>query len=106
ITDNSQGQVNTDRLELGEGISEQDLWLSRVYDDLRIDFLGGYGDRVQIKDWYKSPNNQIEAIQLSDGQALLQSQVNVLIEAMAAFSPPAAGQMRFTPAQEAALAPV
>jgi len=106
LIEDSRGFPSTDRLVLGEGIRENDLWLSRAYDDLRILFLGGYGDSVQIKDWYKSPNQQLEAIQLSDGQALLQSQVNVLVEAMAAFGAPAAGQIRFTPAQETALAPV
>lgn len=106
ISDNSQGDSNTDRLVVGEGIREHDLWFSRVYDDLRIQFLGSYGDRVQIKDWYKSPNQQLEAIELSDGQALLQSQVNVLVEAMAAFSPPALGQTSYTSAQQAALTPV
>ena len=106
LIDNSQGDANADRLELDAGIGEQDVWLSRVYDDLRLQFLGGYADSVQIKDWYKGPQHQIETIALSDGQALLQSQVNVLVEAMAAFAPPPMGQTSLTPQQQVSLAPL
>lgn len=95
----------TDVLRFGEGISEQDLWLTRAYNDLQLQ-LWNDGGKVTIRDWYAPQPTRVEAFQLSDGQALLQSQVNLLVEAMAAFSPPAPGQLTPTPEQQAALAPL
>ena len=42
----------------------------------------------------------------SDGKVLLDSQVQNLVQAMAAFAPPAAGQTTLNASQQAALAPV
>ncbi len=48
----------------------------------------------------------MEQFQTADNQTLLSSQVDSLVQAMAAFSPPAAGQTTLTPAQQSALSPV
>ncbi|MGX5648959.1 calcium-binding protein [Hydrogenophaga borbori] len=66
----------------------------------------GDGGQVEINDWYASPNNRIEQMQLSDGQKLLAAQVDSLVNAMAAFAPPAPGQIALTPEQQTALSPV
>jgi hypothetical protein len=61
---------------------------------------------VQINNWYSGTQYQIEQLQLSDGQKLLYAQVDALVQAMAAFAPPAPGQTTLTPEQQNALAPV
>ncbi|HSX92683.1 MAG TPA: calcium-binding protein [Hydrogenophaga sp.] len=94
-----------DRLTFGEGISEEELWFSRSGNDLLVQVLGD-GGQVQIKDWYASSSYLIEEMRLSDGQALLFNQVDALVNAMAAFAPPAPGQTTLTPEQQTALAPV
>ncbi|WP_156952548.1 hypothetical protein [Microvirgula aerodenitrificans] len=48
----------------------------------------------------------IEQIATADGQILLDAQVNNLVQAMASFSPPAAGQMTLPENYSRALAPV
>jgi Ca2+-binding RTX toxin-like protein len=105
IRDSDATAGNADVLQFGEGITEEDLWFSRSGNDLRVDVLGG-GGQVLVADWYASANNRIEQMQLSEGQALLFNQVDSLVNAMAAFAPPAPGQTTLTPEQQASLAPV
>jgi Ca2+-binding RTX toxin-like protein len=95
----------TDKLIFGEGITEQDVWLSRSGNHLLIDLMGD-GGQVQVNNWYSSSNYRIEELHLSDGQKLLYAQVDSLVQAMAAFAPPAPGQTTLTPEQQTALAPV
>ncbi|MBN9369761.1 MULTISPECIES: hypothetical protein [unclassified Hydrogenophaga] len=67
--------------------------------------LGDINRSTCTQDW-SSPNNRIEQMQLSDGQKLLAAQVDSLVNAMAAFAPPAPGQIALTPEQQTALSPV
>jgi hypothetical protein len=63
-----------------------DLVTSRQVNDLRL-AIHGTTDAVTIKNWYTSPTaNQIEDVQAGNGQHLLNTQVNQLIQAMATFS--------------------
>ncbi len=94
-----------DKLVFGEGIADQDVWLSRSGNHLQIDLLGD-GGRVTVNNWYAGTQYRIEELQLSDGQKLLHAQVDALVQAMAAFAPPAPGQTTLTPEQQSALAPV
>ena len=60
--------------------------ISRQANDLRL-AIHGTTDAVTIKNWYASaPTNQIEDVQAGNGQHLLNTQVNQLIQAMASFS--------------------
>jgi len=77
---------NADRLLYGATINPLDLVLSRQVNDLRI-ALHGTSEQVTIQNWYTSPaTNQVETIQAGNGQTLLSSQVDQLIQAMAQFS--------------------
>ena len=104
-TDNSGGRAVTDVLRFGQGIADQDVWLSRSGNHLQIDLLGD-GGRVTVNNWYAGTQYRIEELHLSDGQKLLHAQVDSLVQAMAAFAPPAPGQTTLTPEQQSALAPV
>jgi len=77
---------NADKLLYGTTINPLDLVLSRQANDLRLAIHGGT-EQVTIQNWYTSPStNQVEAIQAGNGQALLSTQVDQLIQAMAGFT--------------------
>jgi hypothetical protein len=62
-----------------------DLVISRQANDLRLAIHGGT-DRVTIQNWFSAPATaQVETIQ-ANGQTLLSTQVDGLIQAMAQFS--------------------
>lgn len=52
----------------------------------------GTSDTLTVKQWFNGRAGRVEAFQTSDGQVLLEGQVQNLVQAMASFSPPAAGQ--------------
>lgn len=95
----------TDRLNLLAGVTEDQVWLRRLGNNLELSVIGTT-DSLTINGWYTSPVNQIERFQLSDGQALLSTQVQQLVDAMAAFAPPAAGQTTLPANYATALNPV
>jgi len=74
-----------DRVLYDTGIDPLDLVLSRQANDLRL-AIQGSTDSVTIQNWYTSSNNQVETIQAGNGGVLLSTQVDVLIQAMAAFT--------------------
>ncbi len=94
-----------DRLELLPGVAEDQLWLRRVGANLELSVIGS-ADRLTINGWYTNPAKRIESFQLADGQALQATQVQRLVDAMATFAPPAAGQTTLPPAYQSALQPV
>ena len=52
----------------------------------------GTTDRLNISMWYLGPAYTVENFQTSDGKTLLDTQVQNLVQAMAGFAPPSAGQ--------------
>lgn len=66
----------------------------------------GTSDKFTIQSWYSGSAYRVEQFRTADGQVLLDGQVENLVQAMAAFAPPAAGQTTLPPAYQAALAPV
>ncbi len=103
-THSTSNAAYIDKIVFGEGISEQDVWLSRSGNHLLIDLMGD-GGQMRVNNWYSSPSNRIEELHLADGQRLLYAQVDLLVQAMASFAPPAMGQTTLTPEQQASLAP-
>jgi hypothetical protein len=88
-----------DILRFGESIGAEQIWLERTGNDLQLQLLGS-DDRVLVKNWYSSTASQVEQFQLDDGRALSSSQVNNLVNAMAAFGTPAGGESSLTPPQK------
>jgi len=75
-----------DHLIYDSGINPIDLVFSRQVNDLRI-AVHGTTDQVTIQEWFSRPaDGQIEDIQAGNGQHLLNSQVNQLIQSMASLS--------------------
>ncbi|MEK7785082.1 MAG: calcium-binding protein, partial [Chloroflexota bacterium] len=86
ISENDGTVGNSDRLLYGATTNPLDLVLSRQVNDLRI-AIHGSADAVTVQNWYSAPTTaQVETIQASNGQSLLSTQVDQLIQAMASFS--------------------
>jgi Ca2+-binding RTX toxin-like protein len=84
IIDQDPFSGNQDKALFGAGINPIDLIISQQANDLRVSIYGTT-DQLTIQDWYTSTNNQIETVQAGDGQQLLNTKVDQLIQAMATF---------------------
>jgi Ca2+-binding RTX toxin-like protein len=85
IDDADPFPFNQDRTLFGAKINPLDLVISRQASDLRV-AIHGSSDQITVQNWYLSANNRIETIQAGNGQTLLSTQVDQLIQAMASFS--------------------
>ena len=76
---------SADKTQFGTTINPLDLVISRQANDLRLS-IHGSSDQVTIQNWYTSSSNRTETIQAGNGQTLLSTQVDQLIQAMAGFT--------------------
>jgi len=88
-----------------EAVGPDNLWFSRSGSNLDVSIIGTQ-DKLTISDWYAADSNRVAGFQTSNGQMLIEAHVNKLIEAMAAFSPPSAGNSSLPSNYREALAPV
>jgi Ca2+-binding RTX toxin-like protein len=99
IIDHDATRGNMDVLKLVD-LKQKNLWFGRVGNDLKIRVKASQ-DQILVKNWYvpgrSGMDNQIEQIQTADGLTLYNRDVDQLVQAMAAFSPPAAGQAQWSP---------
>jgi Ca2+-binding RTX toxin-like protein len=82
---------NQDVLSFLSGVSADQLWFRQVGSALEVSIIGT-NDRVQVANWFAGANYHVEKFQTARGQTLLDSNVQNLVNAMAAFAPPAIGQ--------------
>ncbi|MFQ5487598.1 MAG: calcium-binding protein, partial [Gammaproteobacteria bacterium] len=94
-----------DRVLFGADIVADQLWFSRTGDDLLVDVIGT-GDRLAVAQWYAGATNRVDRFTTADGAYLLDSQVEQLVSAMAAFAPPAMGETALPPVLQDELQPV
>jgi hypothetical protein len=79
------------------------VWLRQLGEDLEISIIGT-ASSVKIQGWYTdNSQNHLDSLKLSEGNILLFSEVQTLVNAMAAFTPPPVGQTSLTTEQRAAL---
>ncbi|MHB1198401.1 MAG: putative Ig domain-containing protein [Polaromonas sp.] len=93
-----------DRLDL-EDVRADQLWFSHAGNNLEVSVIGTT-DKLSVADWYLGDQYHVEQFKTSDGKTLLDSQVQNLVDAMAAFAPPAAGQTTLAANYATALSPV
>ncbi len=105
ITENDATAGNTDVLQFLNGIAADQIWLRQVSSNLEVSIIGTT-DTATLTNWYLGSQYHVEQFKTSDGKTLLDSQVQNLVDAMAAFSPPAAGQTTLAANYAAALNPV
>ena len=101
--DPTPGVVDTALFE-GDITAEQ-LWFRRVGSSLEVRVIGT-ADQLSVSGWYSGSAYRIEQFKTADGQTLLESQVQSLVDAMAGFAPPPMGQVQLTPAYANALTPI
>ncbi len=94
---------NADVMSFLSGIEADQLWFRKTGSSLEISVIGT-ADKVTLSGWYSA--YRIEEFQTADGKTLLDNDVHNLVQAMAAFAPPSAGQTTLPQSYAAALNPV
>jgi len=94
-----------DQLLFGEDISAEQLWFRQHDQNLEIRVLGSE-DRVTVRKWYADEAYHLDAFKLDNGQILVESQVQQLVDAMAAFSPPSASELNLSGERHETLQPI
>jgi len=105
VTENDASAGNTDVASLGTGISSEQLWFAKSGHDLKVSIIGKT-DTLTVSNWYLGSQYHIEQFKTADGKLLVDSLVQNLANAMAAFASSAAGQSNLGGSTASALAPV
>ena len=105
ITENDTSAGNTDIARFDTGIATDQLWFTQTGNNLNVSIIGTT-DKFTVNNWYLGNQYRVEEFKTSDGKVLLHSQVQNLVQAMASFAPPAAGQTTLSTPYQTALAPV
>jgi Ca2+-binding RTX toxin-like protein len=105
VVENDTTTGNTDIAQFLSGVSTDQIWFQHVGNDLQASVIGAT-DTLVVKDWYLGTAYHIEQFKTADGKTLLDSQVENLVNAMASFAPPAAGQTTLPQNYQDALAGV
>ena len=92
-------------MNFGAGVSERQIWFQRSGDNLKLSLIGT-NDKLTLQNWYSNSTYRVRGFDLGNGKTLLENQVDNLVSAMAAFSPPAAGQTSLPANYQATLDPV
>ncbi len=97
---------NADVATFLAGVTNEQVWFQKVGRNLEASVIGT-DDKFVLRDWYRGEAFRVERFQTTEGgKALLQSDVQGLVDAMAAFAPPPAGVTTLPLHYRTALAPV
>jgi Ca2+-binding RTX toxin-like protein len=105
ILESDNTTTGVDTLQLFAGVSRDQVWWRKSGSDLEMSIIGTT-DKVTVQNWYAGKAYHVEQFRTADGKVLLDTQVDQLVNAMAAFAPPAAGQTTLSTAYQTALNPV
>ncbi|QPK65499.1 hypothetical protein IVG45_06030 [Methylomonas sp. LL1] len=105
VIENDATAGNSDIAQFLSDVTAEQIWFQHVGNDLEASIVGT-SDKLIVKDWYTGSANHVEQFIASDGLTLLDSQVENLVNAMAAFAPPAAGETSLPADYQAALVPI
>ena len=96
---------STDTLQFGDNITAEQLWFEQAGNDLEITIFGSE-DNITLKDWYSNDSHKVDVMTLSSGEALLNNQLDQLVQAMASFNVPTSGQSDLSGQIKEEIAPV
>ncbi|MBI5785104.1 MAG: calcium-binding protein, partial [Rhodocyclales bacterium] len=102
VTENDSTTGNTDIASFLSGIGADQIWFRHVGTNLEVSIIGTL-DKLTINNWYSGNQYHVEQFKTADGKTLIDTKVETLVQAMAAFSPPAAGQTTLPPTYQDAL---
>ncbi|HBU28883.1 MAG TPA: hypothetical protein DEB56_03775 [Thiobacillus sp.] len=106
VIENDTTAGNTDVAQFLAGVASDQIWFLQVGNNLEASIIGT-SDKLVIQDWYLGSANHVEQFKTTDGaRTLLDSNVQNLVNAMASFAPPAAGQTTLPPNYQNMLADV
>ncbi|MDP3512204.1 MAG: calcium-binding protein [Sulfuritalea sp.] len=105
VSDYGTAAGNIDLAKFAPGIAADQLWFRHVGNNLEVSVIGN-SDKLTIQNWYASANYHIEQFKTADDKLLIDTRVETLVQAMATFAPPAAGETALPPAYQEALSPV
>ena len=92
LNENDATAGNTDILSFGVGVATNQLWFRHVGNNLEVSIIGT-PDKMTINYWYSGAAYHVEKFTTADGKVLQDTQVEALVTAMAAYAPPALGQV-------------
>ncbi|WP_462386740.1 putative Ig domain-containing protein [Acidovorax sp. Q11] len=104
IVENDSTSNVTDLLQWGSNVRHDQIWLRKAGNNLEVSVIGT-SDKAIVKDWYVGSSRRVEQI-WANGKVLTDAKVQSLVDAMAAFSPPSAGQTALPAGYQTALNPV
>ena len=96
---------NRDVVQFASGITADQLWFRQVGNNLEVSIIGTE-DKLTLNNWYAGSQYHVEEFRTSDGHVLIDTQVQNLVQAMASFAPPAAGQTTLPSDYQNSLAPL
>ncbi len=105
VTENDSTAGNTDIASFLSGVATDQIWFRHVGNNLEASIIGT-SDKLTISNWYSGSAYHVEQFKTADNHTLLDTKVEALVQAMAAFAPPAAGQTTLPSNYQTALAPV
>ncbi|MDR7307614.1 calcium-binding protein, partial [Rhodoferax saidenbachensis] len=105
ISENDATAGNIDMARFDAGIAVDQLWFTKAGNNLDVNIVGT-SDKFTLTNWYLGNQYHVEQFKTSDGKILLDSKVQNLVDAMAAFAPPAAGQTTLPANYATSLTPV
>ncbi|MDM0113045.1 calcium-binding protein [Variovorax sp. J22R133] len=97
--------ANLDVVVFDGNVSAQQLWFSRSGADLEVSIIGTE-DLLIVDDWFTGSAHQVDQFRSGDGQVLLDTQVQNLVQAMSEFDAPAAGQTSLVASYLSSLDPI
>ena len=105
IQENDGTAGNADWAQFDAGIAAEQLWFRQVSNNLEVSIIGT-ADKFSLANWYLGSQYHVEQFKTSNGKTLIDSQVQNLVSAMAAFAPPAMGETNLSAAYASQLNPV
>jgi Ca2+-binding RTX toxin-like protein len=105
VQENDATVGNIDVLQFMSGVTNDQIWLRQVGNNLELDIIGT-SDSMTVSNWYLGSQYHVEQIKTSDGKTLTDTNVQALVQAMAAFAPPASGQTTLPANYATTLSPV
>jgi len=86
-------------------VGHDELWFSQNGNDLVVNVIGT-DNAVTVSGWYEAAENRVSTITTADGYQLNGANVDFMVNAMAAMTPPPAGQTYLSDSERTALATV
>jgi Ca2+-binding RTX toxin-like protein len=105
IQENDATAGNTDVARFLSGVAIDQIWFQQSGANLLVSIIGT-SDQLTVQSWYTGSQFHVEQFKTADNHTLLDTQVQNLVNAMAAFAPPAAGQTTLPQNYADALNPV